>query len=520
MIGLALGLAAAGLAGAIFVATRPPRMRTAGDLRLRRLAEGVFIYRGFFSNSAVLEAPRAALVVDTQVAPRAAKRLRAAIASTVRAGVTHVVNTHYHGDHSGGNAEFSDAEILATDETARFIVERDGERVEYARTFGLEFQEVHATVAPTRTFSGTVTVDVGGARFEAAQIGAGETTDACIVHFPDRAVVACGDAVTTWDYPFLGVPFLDEGLRDDGAWIGVLRKIRSLRPEVLIPGHGPALTNARVIAARLDLLATLYADLLGAVKEEIAHGLPIPEVVARVATRLAHYPERRDLFEHTVSQRFAIYRCINSLLPERRGGGWWHDLRPSVIARADDAAAQRVLDALGPHARSSDVQRSARAAVRAGHRALGISVLERYLDRHPKAASILGLLADTLFDGARRVSPKVDGMEYIAAASASAKAALELDPDEPLALLTLGAAEVFGAMVLAQDVEPGIRKLERALQSGVLDAAQTQKAHFFIGKAHQMELREDDCDRHLRRALPAWARPAYPLLRARLRSTP
>ena len=129
MIGIAVGLAAAALGGAAFWSARPPRKRTSGDLRLHRLADGVFMYRGFFSNSAIVGNANATLLVDTQVAPKAARRLRASVNTALKAPITHVVNTHYHGDHSGGNAEFADAEIIASEETARFIVERDWERV-------------------------------------------------------------------------------------------------------------------------------------------------------------------------------------------------------------------------------------------------------------------------------------------------------------------------------------------------------------------------------------------------------
>lgn len=525
MIGVAAGLAAAALGGAAYWLSRPPRRRTAGDLQLHRLRDGVFMYRGFFSNSAIVGNRESTVVVDTQVAPRAALRMREAVLGALKGPITHVVNTHYHGDHSGGNAAFAGAEILASEETARFIVERDWERTAYARTFGLQFNHVHATALPTRTFAGETTLDAGGEQVVVRQLGAAETTDASIVFWPARGVVACGDAVSTWDYPFLGVPFLDEGLRGDGAWLSVLRQVRALSPELLIPGHGPALTSARSVAARLDLLMQLYADLIGACAEELGRGLPIPEVVDRVATRLGHYPKRRDLFEHTVSQRFAIYRCVNSLVPERAGKGWWHDLRPSVVRRASPSEVQGALAELGDSPTSERLRHAAARAVLRKARPLAISLLEAWLEKEPSDAAAHGLLADVLFDGARDIRPSVDGMEYISAATERAKAALALEPNERLGLLNLGVAEVFGGMVLAQDMTPGIEKLERALQESgegaePLTATQRQKAEFFLGKAHQMEGRETASDRHFRRALPAWARPLFPLLRARLRATP
>lgn len=479
-------LAAAG--GTVWWAARPPRLRSTGDRALHRLAEGVYVYRGHFSNSAVLVTGDAVVVVDTQVSPQAARHLRACLRAVTDRAIKFVVNTHYHGDHTGGNAEFPEAEVVATALTARYVVERDAERLEYTRKFGLEIHEVHPILGPARTFEGRLELEVGGERIEVLQLGAVETPDACVVHWPARRVVACGDGVATWDYPYLGVPFMDEGLRDDGEWIGFLRKVKALEPEVLIAGHGPALVGRERIAARLDLLIALYTDLLAATGRALAAGAAIPAVVARVDQELAHYRRRPDLREEVTGQRFAIYRCINSLLPERAGRGWWDDLRPSIIRRDE---------------RDAD-----------------IAALEAALARDPRDAAAWGALADRCFDGGLAVRPRVDGTEYLALANAAAKRALALDPDQPLARLNLGVSKILGAMVLAQPMASGMADIERALSRAPLTTFQRRKAAFFLGKAHQYEERPAESDRWFREALPAWARPAFPVVRQRMRCTP
>ena len=502
------------------ILARAPDRRSAGDLRLHALSHrgDVLCYRGFFSNSAVLVLAEGVVVVDTQVSPIAGQRLRAEIERVTDKPIAIVVNTHYHGDHTGGNALFPEAQVVATDDTARYVVERDEERVEYAHTFGLEFQEVHPTIGPTSTFSGKKVLRIGDDEVHVLQLGRVETPDACIVHWPRQGVVACGDGVATHDYPYLGVPFMDEGLRDDGSWIGYLQAIRALEPVVLIPGHGPPLVGKEVIAARLDLLIGLLGDLLAATKEELAKGTPIPTLVERVDAKLAHYRVRPDLQEHTVSQRFAIYRCINNLSPERKGKGWWHDLRPSVIRRAPEQDVSRALARI----QGSPVKW---ALARAGdERALSIAALEAWVEQHEGDAAAHGALADLFFDGmieCRKAGhPFVDAMEYVAASSRSAKAALALDPHEKLALLNLGVSEVFGGMVLAQCMDVGIQRIERALAQPGLDARQRRKGSFFLGKAHQVELRDDEADRWFRAVLPGVVRPLFPLARARMRAYP
>src|SRR5262249_24059299 len=154
------------------------------------------------------------------------------------------------------------------------------------------------------------------------------------------------------------------------------------------------------------------------------------EIVERVDRKLAHYRERPDLAEHTVSQRFAIYRCINNLIPERKGRGWWSDLRPSVIRRAPPENAARELDALTSghgalqeRARSPLVCGRAAQLAREGDPALAIALLEAHLEKLPGDAHALALLADTFFECARGVNPKVDATEYIGASIRAAERA-------------------------------------------------------------------------------------------------
>lgn len=511
---LILAAAVAILAVGAWRVSRPPPARS-GDLEMRRVVDGVWLYRGYFSNSAVLVLPAGVVVVDTQVSPLAAQRLRTAVEQVTKRPIRAVVNTHYHGDHTGGNALFPEAEIVATADCARYVVERDAERIEYATTFGLSFQAIHPTIPPTRTFQGRTELKVGDDTLELLQLGRVETPDACVLWWPARRVVCCGDGVATVDYPYLGVPFLDEGLRDDGSWIGFLRAIIELKPVALVPGHGPALVGEEVIRARLELLISLMTDLMGAVKRELAAATPPRELVEKVNRELRRYPGRKDLTEYTVSQRFAIYRCLNNLLPERKGKGWWHELRPSVVRRAPaDQVAAELAGTRDPSSRAAELAR------RNAARPLAVALLEEWTRQHPDDAKAWAQLADIYFDSSAGVSPTVDATEFIALTAQAAQRALAVDPAVQLGLLHGGVVEVFGGMVLAQPMASGIAKLEAALEPGGLTRRQRQKALFFLGKAHQMERRDGESDRYFRRALPAWLRPLYPLLRARLRAYP
>jgi glyoxylase-like metal-dependent hydrolase (beta-lactamase superfamily II) len=493
------------------------KRRQSGDQRLHRLADDVYLYRGFFSNSGVLVFPSCVVVVDSQVSPLGGWRLRDAIREVTDKPVRYVVHTHFHGDHTGGNAAFPEAEIIGNAMTARFVVERDGERLEYARTFGLEFENVHPTVAPTRTFEGSLRLTIDGDALDVLQIGAAETSDACVVWWPSHEVLASGDGIATWFYPFLGTPFVDEGLHDDGEWLRFLAAARAMRPRVLLPGHGPPIVGAAAIAARVELLSSLLSDLLEEVRRELLAGTPLAELVNGVDARLARYPARRDLVEHTVSQRFAIYRAVNSLRKERAGRGWWQDLRPSIVRRASGPSVEAELARVSS---AEAVCARAAALVDAGERPLAIALLQAWTAERPRDAAAHGQLADVLFDGAEGVRPAVDATELLAASGRAAKTALLIDPDDTLSLLNLGALEVFGGAILAQPMARALAKLRRALDAPGLTPRQRRKATFFTGKAHQLEGRSGEADHWYRMLLPPPARVFFPLVRGRLWAFP
>lgn len=516
MSGLLLGAGALAAAGLGFGALWRKVGGTTGDLRLHRLAPDVWVYRGFFSNSAALVLPEGVAVVDTQTTPAVGARLRGQIARVTPRPVRWVINTHYHGDHVGGNNAFADAEIVAPEETARLVVERDQERVEYCHTFGLLLQDVPAVRRPDRTFRGRTTLESGGETLEIMQLGRCETPDAAVVWWPSRRALMAGDGVATDQYPWLGVPFLDEGLQADGEWLRYLDGIAALRPRVLIPGHGRPLVGERHIQARLELLRRLLGELLETVRGELAKGAELPAVVERVDQRLAPFRLRPDLVERVVSQRFAIYRAINSLSPERRGRGWWQDLRPSAIRRAPPAELEAALAGLPEEA----VPGRAAEALAAGERPLALALLERHLARHPEDGPAWALLSEVQVASAFSTKPIVDGMEYARHAAQSTTRALELVPDHPLARLNRGVLEAWSALVTGQDVDGPVAHLQAAVASGALTRAQEQRACFFVARALDAAGREAEAAPWFARLLPWPLRWLGPLLLPRLRTLP
>lgn len=393
-----------------------------GRFELQYVGKNLWLYRGHFSNSVVAKFPSCFLVVDTQVSPGAARKMIAEIKKVAELPIKYVVNTHHHGDHTGGNGEFNDAVIISSEKTKDWCVTKDNHRSEYAQSFGLIYHQIAEISLPTQTFEGSHSLTIDGERVDLLHLGAGETEDAIVVHFPARQAVAVGDSVVVKDFPFMGAPIHDEGLKDDGQWCELLEKIARLKPDILLPGHGPYLKGIQRIQTRLLLLRDLFRDLFLATKKALEQTESIPEIIGLVKTNLTSYRNHPDLQDNVLGFEFGIYKALNGILPDREGKGWWLDLKPSVVTH------------------------------------------DPLIDQLVKQKKY-GNLAFYYMSQTKRFKIKVEATEYGVLAQAAAYKQLTLDPDEPNALLVLGAFEAFSNVFLCQENPLAVDRLKKVLAS-------------------------------------------------------
>ncbi|WP_199554905.1 MBL fold metallo-hydrolase [Sandaracinobacteroides hominis] len=160
-----------------------------------------------------------------------------------------VINTHANGDHTHGNALLTGAEIVASEASAREMeafppslmaqlkaagqANLMGEAGRYfAEIFApFDFAGVHHS-APTRTFSGTASLDVGDTRVQLLEVGPAHTAGDILVHVPDSNTIFTGDIL------FIeGTPVVWAGPISN--WIAACDLIEAMDPTHIVPGHGP-----------------------------------------------------------------------------------------------------------------------------------------------------------------------------------------------------------------------------------------------------------------------------------------
>ncbi|MGF1549216.1 MAG: MBL fold metallo-hydrolase [Sphingomonadaceae bacterium] len=241
------------------------------DVRIgvEQVRPGVAVLFGRGGNIGVSHGPEGNILIDDQYAPLTSKIL-GALATLNGAPVRFVINTHWHGDHVGGNENLGErgAVIVAHDNVrTRLSTEQFMER------FG-RIPPSPPEALPVVTFDEGVTLHVNGDTLEIVHMPAAHTDGDSIIRWREANVVHMGDLFFhRFSLPFID---LDSGGSLDGLIAGVERALGMTdAATVVIPGHGP-------VARRADLAA--YRDMIvnirNRVQAAIAAGRSLEQVQA------------------------------------------------------------------------------------------------------------------------------------------------------------------------------------------------------------------------------------------------
>jgi cyclase len=164
--------------------------------------------------------------------------------------VRFIINTHYHGDHTGGNEFFQkQAPIIAHDNVRKRL--QEGGSVGNGASVHMDAKPQPPGALPIITFDHDITVHLNGEDIRALHVSAGHTDGDSVIYFPKSNVVHMGDDFVTYGFPFIDV---DGGGSIDGMISGVEAAIAELPSDVkIIPGHG-AISNLDDVRAYVKML--------------------------------------------------------------------------------------------------------------------------------------------------------------------------------------------------------------------------------------------------------------------------
>ena len=229
-------------------------------IRPVKITDNIYMLKGSGGNIGVLIGKDGTLMIDNQFAPLSNK-INGAIKTLDPGEIRFLVNTHLHGDHSGGNENFKrmGATVVAHD-LAR---ERMGkEQVNKAMNRVTPPREKDAL--PVITFSDKLNFHLNDEDIVLHHFDAGHTDGDLIVQFKNANVVHTGDAFVRYGYPFIDV---SSGGSVNG-FISTLDKILLLIDDntKIIPGHGEPATKADVKKVR-DAVADIRDQVSSALKK-------------------------------------------------------------------------------------------------------------------------------------------------------------------------------------------------------------------------------------------------------------
>ena len=210
------------------------------QVRTQKVADGVYMLIGAGGNIGLAIGDDAVFVVDDQYAPLTPKVL-AAIAALTSKPVRFVVNTHWHGDHTGGNEHMGQAGALLV---AQDNVRRRLSTQQVLAFFKDTVPAAPAGALPVITFSDTITFHINGDDVQAFHIANAHTDGDAFIVWRKADVVHAGDVFVTYGFPFID---LDSGGSIDGMIAGcdVLLTLGDDSVKI-IPGHGPLSDRAAV----------------------------------------------------------------------------------------------------------------------------------------------------------------------------------------------------------------------------------------------------------------------------------
>ncbi len=242
------------------------------EIRTERVSDGLYVLFGQGGNIGLSVGDDGAFLIDDQYAPLT-ERILAAVAAVTDQPVRWVLNTHWHGDHTGGNENLGQAGAMIV---AHENVYRRLNPAEFRDLVGRS-QQAPPDALPVVTFNDRVNFHWNGEDIRVHHVENAHTDGDIVVTFANADVIHMGDTFFNGRYPFIDV---NSGGGIDGVIAGADRVLRSADAGTrIIPGHGD-------VAGPSELRA--YREMLSTVRERvsrmIADGMTEDDIVAAKPT--------------------------------------------------------------------------------------------------------------------------------------------------------------------------------------------------------------------------------------------
>jgi len=190
-------------------------------------------------NVGIITTPKGAVIVDTPLLSRQAAVITGGLRTENREPVRFIVLTHPHGDHIHGTGLFDeDALVIGNRFACEYMKKYDPSEVRaWAKSWNWQNQDEVEEMASARiklpdiVFENDLALDLGGVEIQVVPLP-GHQPGVVGVFVPEVRVLITGDALFSEHHPYMGEGNLQ-------VWLDSLEKMKALKPDFIIPGHGP-----------------------------------------------------------------------------------------------------------------------------------------------------------------------------------------------------------------------------------------------------------------------------------------
>ena len=245
-----------------------------GPLKTTPLGQGIFMFSGDGGDIIAIVDGASTLLIDSGVDSRVDELSGAIFKATMRP-VTRLVNTHWHFDHTGGNAFFGSAGVTII---AQVNVKKRLSSVQDVPFIGMHDGRYPPQALPKVSYSGNMTLSQGSQQLILVNYGLAHTDGDTVIYISPANVAVVGDIFSNHFYPIID-------LASGGSIDGMIHSVDQILAQTnqqtrIVPGHGP-------VATRADLQD--YRDMLVQVRQRVTDlittGKTIDEAVAAAPTK-------------------------------------------------------------------------------------------------------------------------------------------------------------------------------------------------------------------------------------------
>lgn len=284
---------------------------------LEEVAPGVYFATAtgrvnLVSNAMIVVNDDHVLVVDSHITPDAGDGLVATVRGLTDKPIRYLVNSHYHFDHAHGNQSFpDDTQIIGHEYTRAKLLGDPLSESTYQVIGSVEYEEsviaaleerldgaseretLEAQIAmmkrhveslrdveptpPDVTLLNKLTLFRGGREIQLLHLGRGHTGGDVVTYLPAEGIVFTGDLF------YAGAPYLGDGFADE--FPKTLQKLKDLEPRIIVPGHGPLVTDL----AQIDFAQNYLRRYWSQVSDAFAQGLSVDD--AQQSVDMSEYQE-------------------------------------------------------------------------------------------------------------------------------------------------------------------------------------------------------------------------------------